>query len=256
MKKLYYTYKVTFPGLPWFYYGYHRDNGKPYFGSPSTHKWIWDFYECEIQILEWFETREEALSVEQRLIRPFLNDPFCLNEACGGQPSGEARKRGASQAGKNQPKEVKRQNGLKSQEVHRQNGTGVFCRDNQIRAAQISAEVYGGFRNLGEKERKENSKKANEIQKERKTGRFSSEHQRRLALLPKSEEGMEKIREAGRKNKGKKFWNNGRECVRALECPGEGWVQGQPYKWWNNGEEETKSIESPGEGWSRGRVKV
>jgi hypothetical protein len=79
-----YTYKITFPGFPWFYYGAHRDNGKLYFGSPITHKWIWDFYDCEVQILEWFNSWEEASAIEQRLIRPFLNDPNCLNEHCGG----------------------------------------------------------------------------------------------------------------------------------------------------------------------------
>ena len=92
----FYTYRVTFPGFPWFYYGVHRDNGKPYFGSPVTHKWIWDFYECEVQILEWFNSWEEALAVEQRLIRPFLDHPNCLNEHCGGNLSPAACRRGHS----------------------------------------------------------------------------------------------------------------------------------------------------------------
>jgi hypothetical protein len=90
----FYTYRVTFPGFPWFYYGVHRDNGKSYFGSPVTHKWIWDFYECEVQILEWFNSWEEALAVEQRLIRPFLDDSNCLNEHCGGNLSSTACKKG------------------------------------------------------------------------------------------------------------------------------------------------------------------
>ena len=90
----FYTYRVVFPGFPWFYYGVHRDNGKPYFGSPVTHKWIWDFYDCEIQILEWFESWEEATEVEKRLIRQFLHDPNCLNEHCGGNLSLVAVRRG------------------------------------------------------------------------------------------------------------------------------------------------------------------
>ena len=98
MKKRFYTYRVTFPGFKWYYYGYHRDNGKPYFGSPVTHKWIWEFYDCEVQILEWFDTLEEALKAEYRLIRPFLSDPFCLNEHCGGFLSSEARRRGSVKA--------------------------------------------------------------------------------------------------------------------------------------------------------------
>lgn len=95
---LYYTYKVTFPGFKWFYYGYHKDNGKNYYGSPVTHKWIWDFYECEVQILEWFPSVEEAQMLEKRLIRPFLRDPNCLNENCGGLISREALVRGSKKA--------------------------------------------------------------------------------------------------------------------------------------------------------------
>jgi hypothetical protein len=91
--KSYYTYKVTFPGFKWFYFGVHKDNGKPYFGSPKTHKRVWALYECEVQILEWFDTMEEAHSLEQRLIRPFLNHPHCLNERCGGNYSEEHQKR-------------------------------------------------------------------------------------------------------------------------------------------------------------------
>ena len=102
MTSKFYTYRVTFPGFPWFYYGVHRDNGKPYFGSPVTHKWIWDFYKCEVQILEWFDSWEEALSVEQRLIRPFLQDPNCLNEHCGGNLSPAACRRGHDTMKKNQ----------------------------------------------------------------------------------------------------------------------------------------------------------
>ena len=92
----FYTYKVTFPGFPWFYYGVHKDNGKPYSGSPVTHKWIWDFYEYEVQILEWFSSWDQALSVEKRLIRPFLQDSNCLNEHCGGNLSPTACRRGHS----------------------------------------------------------------------------------------------------------------------------------------------------------------
>ena len=81
--------------MPWFYYGVHTDNGKPYFGSPKTHKWRWDFYEHEITILQWFESREEADVVEKRIISHFLNDPNCLNECSGGKFSLESLRRGA-----------------------------------------------------------------------------------------------------------------------------------------------------------------
>ncbi len=94
-KLKHFTYKITFLGMPWFYYGVHTDNGKPYFGSPKTHAWRWKMYEHEIQILEWFETREEAERVENRIISHFVNDPDCLNEHWGGGFSIEASRRGA-----------------------------------------------------------------------------------------------------------------------------------------------------------------
>ncbi len=81
--------------MPWFYYGVHTDNGKPYFGSPKTHKWRWDFYDHEITILQWFETREEADVIEKRIIVYYLNDPDCLNECAGGKFSLESLRRGA-----------------------------------------------------------------------------------------------------------------------------------------------------------------
>ena len=96
-----FTYKITFPGMPWFYYGVHTDNGRPYFGSPKTHKWIWIFYEHEIQILEWFENRREAEQVEDRLIKHFIDDPHCLNEHYGGHWTEEARTKGRNKVNKN-----------------------------------------------------------------------------------------------------------------------------------------------------------
>lgn len=250
-----YIYRVTFPGLPWYYYGVHTDNGKPYYGSPTTHKWIWEMYECKVTILFWYETRKEAEEAEKRIIKHYLNDPLCLNEACGGQPSDEARRRGGILGGKNQPKEVKRQNGLKSQEVHKTQGTSVYDIEHQKRAAARSAEVYGGFRSLPSEKRVAISTKANEVQREKGTGRHDSELQRRIALMPRSEEAKRNQREAGRKGKGKVCWNNGVTTVKAKECPGEGWERGNLHKWWTNGEEETKSIKCPRSGWERGRVK-
>jgi hypothetical protein len=95
MKFKHYTYKITFPGMPWYYWGVHTDNGKPYYGSPTTHKWIWKFYECEIQILEWFDDRKEAERVEDRLIKATIRDPNCLNEHWGGSiPVGDCSENG------------------------------------------------------------------------------------------------------------------------------------------------------------------
>ena len=89
----YYTYKITFKDLPkYFYYGYHRENGKPYFGSPKTWKCFWKQFEPEIQILQWFETEIEAQNAERKIIIHTWKSAFSLNENAGGGFSDRARR--------------------------------------------------------------------------------------------------------------------------------------------------------------------
>jgi hypothetical protein len=95
---IHFTYKITFPGMPWFYYGVHTKTGKPYFGSPKTHAWRWKMYDHEIQILEWFEDRREAELVEDRIIKHFIDEPNCLNEHYGGYFPEESRKIGSERS--------------------------------------------------------------------------------------------------------------------------------------------------------------
>jgi hypothetical protein len=105
-----YTYKITFENTPYWYWGVHKEKrfAEPYWGSPIVNRWVWDFYEPSVQILEFFPNTEEgwkqALLVEQRLILPDLNNPFCLNERCGPKNSlkqcSEAGKLGGSTSGK------------------------------------------------------------------------------------------------------------------------------------------------------------
>jgi hypothetical protein len=84
-----YTYKITFEEVPYWYWGVHKEKkfGELYLGSPKTHKWMWEFYTPKIQILEFFPYTEEgwkeANLVEDRLIKPDINNPLCLNEAYG-----------------------------------------------------------------------------------------------------------------------------------------------------------------------------
>jgi len=86
-----YTYKITFEEVPYYYYGVKKETyfDQEYFGTPITHKWIWDFYTPKKQILEIFDYTDkgwiEAQEVEKRLIKPFYNiDEWCLNENIGG----------------------------------------------------------------------------------------------------------------------------------------------------------------------------
>jgi len=85
-----YTYKITFEEVPYYYYGVHKEKvfNEEYWGSPKTNKWCWELYTPKKQILEFFEFSDkgylQANLVEDRLIRPVLNNEWCLNESCGG----------------------------------------------------------------------------------------------------------------------------------------------------------------------------
>jgi hypothetical protein len=86
-----YTYKITFEEIPHWYWGVHKEKkfGEFYLGTPSTHRWMWEFYTPNIQILEIFpytdEGWKEANLIEDRLIKPDINNPLCLNESYGGR---------------------------------------------------------------------------------------------------------------------------------------------------------------------------
>lgn len=81
-----YTYKITFADSDYFYFGVHKERefDEEYWGSPVTHREKWDLLVPRKEILNTFLTWEEARKAEIELIRPFLNDPLCLNENCGG----------------------------------------------------------------------------------------------------------------------------------------------------------------------------
>jgi len=81
-----YIYKITFEEVPYYYYGSKKEKyyNQEYWGSPVTHKWMWKFYTPKKQILQLFDTREEANAIENRIIKHFINEPYCLNENCGG----------------------------------------------------------------------------------------------------------------------------------------------------------------------------
>jgi len=87
-----------------------NDLGDGYCGTPLTHKEKWKWFEWEMEILEFFDTRDEAWEVEHRLIAPDLNNPNCLNESNGRITSIEASSRG----------------GITRAEIHRKQKKGFF----------------------------------------------------------------------------------------------------------------------------------
>lgn len=102
MKPRIYTYKIIFPNQGWWYWGVHKERkyGEEYNGSPCTHREKWDNFYFEKQILEFFETWGEARKVEERLIKPDLNNPMCLNEGCNLKISLESTRKGGRTQGK------------------------------------------------------------------------------------------------------------------------------------------------------------
>jgi hypothetical protein len=101
-----YTYKVTFEEVPHWYWGVHKERFylDGYLGSPVTHKWMWEFYTPNLQVLEIFPNTDEgwneAIKVEKRLIMLDLHNPLCLNEACGAFYSLDTLRLAASLGGK------------------------------------------------------------------------------------------------------------------------------------------------------------
>jgi len=95
-----YIYKITFEEVPYYYYGVKKEKylNEEYWGSPYTHKWVWEFYTPKKQIVQLFDFTDEgwieALEVEKRLIKPYYQtDKWCLNENCGGQISLDVRRK-------------------------------------------------------------------------------------------------------------------------------------------------------------------
>jgi hypothetical protein len=88
-----YVYKITFEEVPHWYWGIHKESwyGEEYWGTPKTNRRYWEWYTPEKQILQVFDPTEEgwkqANLLEDRLIRPDLNNPLCLNEGIGGYVS-------------------------------------------------------------------------------------------------------------------------------------------------------------------------
>jgi general stress protein YciG len=160
-----YVYKITFEEVRHYYYGVHKEKkfGEYYMGSPYTHKWMWDFYTPQIQILQFFEFSDEgykqARQIEDRLIKPVFNtDPFCLNEHWGGIPSLDACRRG----------------GKKSSQLQKENGTGFSAMSFEQRSqtAKKNHENGVGCFSLTKEELRENGRIVGQKCKENGTGIF------------------------------------------------------------------------------------
>jgi hypothetical protein len=157
-----YTYKITFEGVPYYYYGSKKEKyyNQEYWGSPKTNKWCWQFYNPKKQILEFFdytdEGYEECRKVEDRLIKPVLNDKWCLNERYGGAYS----------------LNVMRKNGLKA----KINKTGIHGLDKEQRIENAkNARKYLKLDILSK-----GGKRASKINKINKVGIYGLNNEQRI----------------------------------------------------------------------------
>lgn len=176
-----YTYKITFEEVSYYYYGSKKEKyyNQKYWGSPKTHKWCWEFYTPKKQILEIFdysdEGYEECRKVEDRLIKPVLDDCWCLNEKCGGSYSTS----------------IRRQNGINARDTKK----GIHSLDKEKRIENAkNARKY-----LNQEVLSKGGKEASKINKDNKVGIYSLSKEERIKICSK-----------GGKVSGKKLYNEGK----------------------------------------------
>jgi hypothetical protein len=240
-----YLYKITFEEVPYFYYGIHREKeyNEYYMGSPVTNKWVWNIYTPKKQILQEFESIEDASKVEIRIIKYFLNkDSNCLNANAGGiflYTSGrENHCYGKSWWN----------DGTKNKRQTECPGTGwvkgkLYKKDGYKRGQ--NSHLYGKkWWNNGTEEILSNKCPEGWIKGRVKKDYFyrnrpvlSGEHKKKLSIALKgkfagernpsygglSEEHKRKI---GKNNIGRKWWNNGIENKFQATKPGNEWIKG------------------------------
>jgi len=151
-----YTYKITFEEVSYYYYGSKKEKNfnEEYWGSPVTNKWCWELYTPKKQILELFdytcEGYEECIKIENRLIKPVLNDVWCLNERCSNFYSlkvlSDAGKKGGNSNRENKTgicgrsKEKMREDGIKNGNKTKELGLGIFSMTKEERS-QLAKQV-------------------------------------------------------------------------------------------------------------------
>ena len=203
MKLRIYTYKITFDEVPYYYYGSHKEKkyNEYYMGSPVTHKWCWDFYTPKKQILQFFDYREEANIIENRLIKHFINDVYCLNQNCGGIISSYYCKKGTETQIKNKlgihsrTKEQIKIDGDKGRDTQKRLKLGIYSLDKEKRK-EISKK--GGQKNIKTGQIQELGKKWGNICYENNLGIFSLSDAEKIIVRSK---GGKNSGDAAYKNK-------------------------------------------------------
>lgn len=243
------------------------------------------------EILAWANSLDELNTLEAKFVNPELDNSNCWNlkeggdrpkytkEVClkiskanKGRIISEETKKKISKTNKgrispNKGKKMSEEQKLKLSIAGKGRQTSAETK------AKISKSNSGKVRSLESKEKYRNSKLGN---KNPAFGKPQSEKQK--AALKKYIEngtynkgktlkeifGNEKAIKLKEKfselNRGRLYWNNGKQNKFQKDCPGPEWKRGRlPYKikpkYWTNGKKIVQSQECPGEGWIRGRKK-
>ena len=170
-----YIYKITFDEVLYYYYGVKKEKkyNEYYMGSPITHKWMWDFYTPKKQILEIFDfTNEgwlEAQEVEKRIIRPFLDNKWCLNENVGGIMSLEILRKNGKVLGEAFGKRNGKINGNRAKEL----GLGIHGltleqlsengKKNGKKSKELGIGVHGRTKEQMDEDARKGGKKSKEL---------------------------------------------------------------------------------------------
>jgi len=190
-----YIYKITFEEVLYYYYGVHKEKryNEYYMGSPMTHKWMWDFYTPQKQILEIFDYTDEgwleANKIEQRLIKPFFNtDNWCLNESCGGNISLEILRKNGKVMGET----FGEINGKKTYEnkigIHGRTKEQIIedSKNASARAKELGVGIYSQSKEELSKNGKKGGKKAQKTLKDKKLAIYSISTEERKKIVEKT----------------------------------------------------------------------
>lgn len=153
---MFYTYKILFED-GFYYYGVRKTGLDPYedsyTGSPVTFAEKWETTSFTKEVIQTFESWEEASEAELKLIRAvFRKDPLCLNRNCGGSLHPESARLG----GKRKSPEQRKKDSSKGGQTCRDEGRGMFnpeylCSEKYIQDRQKSGSASGkisGKRNV------------------------------------------------------------------------------------------------------------
>jgi hypothetical protein len=123
---MYYTYKILFQD-GFYYYGVRKTDlnpeEDPYTGSPVTFAEKWKTTPFTKELIQVFESWEQASEAEVKLIREvFKKDPFCLNRNCAGSFHPDSSKLGGSK----KDSEQRQKDSSKGGQTSRNKGRGMF----------------------------------------------------------------------------------------------------------------------------------